>query len=120
MSGNKPTRMWHADKEGRCHRDCEAFSPGDDSFTGEPCDVLARLPWPRWHGVRVGDPCPFAVLGDVLCAVKTHEEKADEEHICVTCRYLKTILPMTCKMTGKTDGIEPDGPEFDCPLWRKP
>ena len=116
MSGNKPTRMWHADKEGRCHRDCEAFSPGDDSFTGEPCDVLARLPWPRWHGVRVGDPCPFAVLGDVLCAVKTHEEKADEEHRCGTCaEHDVEVRQMSPWCRHAKDG--PHWPNFR--FWRK-
>jgi hypothetical protein len=169
MSG-KPRLMWHADKEGRCHVDCEAFSrPGDSCRTNRSgCDVVDRLPWVPVSSIAVvvGAPCPFATLADVLCDAKPHEdtektftadelgdflrgyERAgattveerrlirglrvwigihdenspkpeDEEHRCVTCQYLKTILPMTCKVTGKTDGIEPDGPGFDCPIWRK-
>ncbi len=75
MSDTKPKVLWHADGEGRCHVGCEAWG-SEHGLNG--CDLVEVLPWATREQPSPNrlSPCPFAVLADVLCAAKPHEEKS--------------------------------------------
>ena len=65
---------WHADGEGRCHKECEQKQKVDNSCSG--CGIVDRLPWfSKFEAVPVGRPCPFAVLADVF---RLHERPGKE------------------------------------------
>jgi hypothetical protein len=56
---------WHADPVGRCHRECESYIPPAGGYHG--CKILERFPLEiRADEVGPGQPCPFALLSDVL------------------------------------------------------
>lgn len=65
---------WHADGEGRCHAECEAFG-GHGSRAG--CGLLDVLPWEVFTAPSPAkrSPCPFAVLADVF---RLHERPGKE------------------------------------------
>lgn len=119
MSDTKPKRMWHADEDGRCHQGCEAWG---NVIAGRPgCGLLDDLclevfeaPSPASNST-----CPFALLADVLCAVKPHEE---EDRRCGTCeRYMPVSRLMgICDCTSVVGVKTPDGPPWpNCRFWRK-
>lgn len=86
----KPSTMWHADGEGKCHAGCEARR--SDAPGTWYCRICENLPWETFRDAPGdGSGCPFAVLADVLCAVKPHEEKPDDSHRCPTCAVAETI-----------------------------
>ena len=58
---------WHADGDGRCHAECEAWDKEDWKHLGTRCQIAQVLPWMvRREALEPGVPCPFAVLADVF------------------------------------------------------
>lgn len=117
----KPTMPWHADGEGKCHAGCEAWDPVRRRGTGACCRVARVLPW-NVCNLYLGGPCPFAVLADVLCAVRPHEEKPDDDRRCGTCANRDT-LDRTCAAPGISESFGQnfgdDGPPWpNCRFWR--
>ncbi len=72
----KPTLMWHADGEGRCHRGCEARR--EDPQGTWYCVICNLFPWTTFRG-PAGDGvlCPFALLASVLCCGKKEETQGE-------------------------------------------
>ncbi len=79
----KPTLMWHADKDGKCHRGCEARR--EDPQGTWYCVICNLFPWTTFRG-PAGDGvlCPFALLSSVLCCGKEEEKPAEEIVLDVT------------------------------------
>ncbi len=127
--GTKPTTMWHADGDGRCHRRCEACESSDGGLRVE-CVLLRRLVSGTIHCVVTAplqSLCPFAVLADVLAL---HERKPDEDHRCGTCEHnhdgrcsVVQAIPRDAGYNALTDRLDfvahDDGPPWDCRFWRR-
>ena len=110
----KPTLMWHADKDGRCHQKCEAWVNGRGGF----CRLLERMAWEVFDQPTPAKSwtCPFALLSSVLCCgkavaptVETMED-FDNAPLCDSCRMVR------CRPT-KMQLVTRGGRD---PFWRCP
>lgn len=58
------TISWHADGDGNCQVDCEAW---DEHEILPSCRILQALPFLTYKvAVTTGRPCPFAVIAAVF------------------------------------------------------
>lgn len=114
MSGTKPTMLWHADGEGKCHRGCEQWNE-EHGYSG--CKLLDLLAWEVFQRPTIGDVgCPFAVLADVLAL---HERQPAEDRRCGTCAEWSSERE-SCQEERVGEGTSLDGPPWpNCRFWRQ-
>ena len=80
MSG-KPKLMWHADGEGKCHKECEQYK-------ADGCCSIKTMLYPDIGTVARGN-CLFAVLSDVLCV---HRQKPDQSQIEANRQFIEILM----------------------------
>ncbi len=108
----KPKLMWHADADGLCHKGCEQYTK-PEGIEYPTCDLRRLIT----GGVLapLGQPCPFAILSDVLCC---GEEEADERW-CRTCANWTVLTNANDVRRCEADSIRRYGSEGrNCKGWK--
>jgi hypothetical protein len=85
--GKRSQINWHADGEGRCHAECQAWGI---RFDREGCVLLDVLPWEVFAvPTPAFSECPFAVLREVLGVQEPTPkvEPFDRLEQCKGCRW---------------------------------